>query len=252
VEQKNQVLLSLDPADLKLLNPHLKNTVLDQGKILFDQGDQIDQFYFPDSGMISLVCSVEDGGTVELAAVGYEGFAGPSLADGTGQSPLRAIVQVAGRGARIPAGQFRAAVEKSPSLRKLLEYHNEALMAQLVRTVACNAMHAAEGRLSRWLLMVHDRVQGDTLRLTQEFLGQMLGVQRTTVTLIASALQKAGLIKYRRGRIDVLNREALEEAACECYAINRKHFERLMALPSALYPAAPDDIRLKPSAQQAP
>jgi CRP-like cAMP-binding protein len=231
VEQQNQVLLSLDPADLKSLTPHLKSMVFEQGKVLFDQGQNIDHFYFPDAGLISLVCSVEDGGTVELGAVGHEGLVGSSLADGTGQSPLQAIVQVAGRGARIPAAQFRAAMEKSASLRKLVEHQNEALMAQIVRTVACNAMHPAEGRLSRWLLMVHDRVQGDTLRLTQEFLGQMLGVQRTTVTLIARALQNAGLIKYRRGRIDVLDREALEEAACDCYEISRKHFERLMALP---------------------
>jgi CRP-like cAMP-binding protein len=252
VQQKNQVLLSLDLADLKLLTPHLKSVVLEQGKVLFDQGQQIDQFYFPDSGMISLVCSVEDGGTVEIGAIGLEGLVGSSLADATGQSPLCAIVQVAGRGSRMPAAQFRSAMEKSPSLRKVVEHHHEALMAQIVRTVACNAMHPAEGRLSRWLLMVHDRVEGDTLRLTQEFLGQMLGVQRTTVTLIARALQNAGLIKYRRGRIDVLNRDALEEAACECYAINRKHFERLMALPQASYPAGPDDIRLKTSAQQTP
>jgi Crp-like helix-turn-helix domain len=155
---------------------------------------------------------------------------GAALASGTGQAPMTAIVQVAGKGSRIEAGHFHFALKESASLRAILDHHNEALLAQVARTVACNAMHSAEARLCRWLLMVHDRVEGDTLDLTQEFLGQMLGVQRPTVTLVARSLQAAGLIKYRRGQIEIQDRDGLEEAACNCYEINRRHFDRLMAL----------------------
>jgi CRP-like cAMP-binding protein len=229
-DTQNKILLSLTPADLKLLAHRLTNTSFDQGVILLEQGQPIDHIYFPSAGMVSLVTVLEDGGSLEVAAIGREGVIGAALANGTGTAPMRAIVQVAGKGSRIAADHFAAALEKSERLRAVIGHHSEALLAQVVRTVACNAMHVAEARLSRWLLMVHDRVDGDTIHLTQEFVGQMLGVQRTTVTLVARALQSAGLIKYRRGRIEVTDRDGLEEAACECYAINRRHFDRLMSL----------------------
>jgi CRP-like cAMP-binding protein len=230
MDSPNQILLALAPSDMKLLAPHLKNTLFEQGNVLLEQGQRITNIYFPGSGMISLVIVMEDGTSIEAAAIGKEGIIGPTLANGTGTTPMQAIVQVAGKGSYIKAEHFYAAVHKSERLRALIGQHGEAMLAQIVRTVACNAKHMAEARLSRWLLMVHDRVDGDTIHLTQEFLGQMLGVQRTTVTLVARALQTAGLIKYRRGHIEVVDREGLEEAACECYEINRRHFDRLMSL----------------------
>jgi CRP-like cAMP-binding protein len=230
MDSHNQILAALSPPDLKLLSPHLKNITLDQGTILLEQGERIKHVYFVSDGMISLVTVLEDGGSIEAAAIGREGIVGAALADGTGQSPLRGVVQVAGKGLRIDVDHFHAAVHKSERLRAIVGHNSEAMLAQVVRTVGCNAKHSADQRLSRWLLMVHDRVEGDTLKLTQEFLAQMLGVQRTTVTLVARALQTAGLIKYRRGRIDILDRQRLEETACECYKINRGHFNRLMSL----------------------
>jgi CRP-like cAMP-binding protein len=230
LDMGNRILSALSPSDLKLLTPQLRNCLFEQGSILLEQGRGIEHIYFPHTGMISLVTVLEDGGSLELAAIGLEGVIGAALADGTGEAPLRAIVQVAGKGSRIATEHFDAALRKSGRLREVIDHHSEAMLAQVVRTVACNATHAAEARLSRWLLMVHDRVEGDTINLTQEFLGQMLGVQRTTVTLVARSLQTAGLIKYRRGRIEIVDRDRLEEAACDCYEINRRHFDRLMSL----------------------
>jgi CRP-like cAMP-binding protein len=233
-EPHNQILAALSPSDLKLLNPHLKNLVLRQGDVLLEQDSHMKHFYFPTEGMVSLVAMNQDGGSVEIAAIGREGIVGAALADGTGTAPMTAIVQVAGHGAQIGAEQFHAAVRASGTLRAVLGHHNEALLAQIVRSVACNSQHTVEARMCRWLLIVHDRVDGDVLHLTQEFLGQMLGTQRTTVNVTARTLQKAGLIKYSRGRITVVDRAGLEESACECYAIGRKHFDRLMSLSPAL------------------
>jgi CRP-like cAMP-binding protein len=227
---RNHFLSSLAPSDLKLLSPYLINTVFEQGLVLHEQDHQIHHCYFPSEGMVSLVAVLEDGSSIELAAVGREGIVGAALANGTGQAPMRAIAQVAGKGSRIEVAHFHSALLESASLRSVIGQHNEALLAQLVRTVACNATHPAEARLCRWLLMVRDRIDSDVIQLTQEFLGQMLGVQRTTVTLVARSLQSVGLIRYRRGHIEILDRDGLEEAACECYEINRRHFDRLMSL----------------------
>jgi CRP-like cAMP-binding protein len=230
LDSGNLILSFLSPSDLTLLTPYLTNTSFEQGLILFEQDQHIDHFYFPFEGMVSLVALLEDGSSIELAAVGREGLVGTALANGTGQSPMTAIIQVAGKGLKIGADHFHSALLKSADLRAVVGHHTEALLAQLVRTVACNAMHAAEARLCRWLLMVRDRVDSDIIQLTQEFLGQMLGVQRTTVTLVARSLQTAGLIRYRRGYIEILDRDGLEEAACDCYEINRRHFDRLVSL----------------------
>ena len=229
---RNQILCYLSLSDLKLLNPFLKPVLLKQGHVLYEQDHQVPYCYFPTEGMVSLVAVLEDGSSLELAAIGREGVVGAALAKGTGKAAMRAIVQVAGKGSRVEARHFRAALLESASLRAVMGEHDEALLAQLVRTVACNAVHPAEARLCRWLLMVRDRVDSDVVQLTQEFLGQMLGVQRTTVTLVARSLQSVGLIRYRRGYIEILDRDGVEEAACECYEINRRHFDRLMSLRS--------------------
>lgn len=230
---RNQILSALSFSDLKLLDPFLKPVTLKQGLVLYEQDHPIPYCYFPMEGMVSLVAVLEDGSSIELAAIGREGVVGATLANGTGQAAMRAVVQVAGKGSRIEASHFHTALLESSSLRTVIGEHNEALLAQLVRTVACNAMHPAEARLCRWLLMVRDCIDNDVVQLTQEFLGQMLGVQRTTVTLVARSLQSVGLIRYRRGYIEILDRDGVEEAACECYGINRRHFDRLMSLRSA-------------------
>src|SRR5258708_21446535 len=229
----NQLLLALSKFDRKLLQPYLRKTLVQQGLILYEQDHQIQYCYFPTEGMVSLVAVLEDGSSIELAAIGREGVVGASLAHGTGQAAMRAIVQVAGKGWRIEVGKFHSALLQSASLRAVISHHNEALLAQLVRTVACNARHPAEARLCKWLLMVRDRIDSDVIQLTQEFLGQMLGVQRTTVTLVARSLQSIGLIRYRRGYIEILDRDGVEEAACECYEMNRRFFSQLLALRPA-------------------
>jgi CRP-like cAMP-binding protein len=227
---RNYMLASLSSSDLALVEPHLKTIALPQGDVLLQQDVHMAHFYFPTDGMVSLVAVLEDGGSIEVAAIGREGVVGAALANGTGNAPMTAIVQVAGNASRIEAGKFHEAARESATFRGVVAHHNEALIAQIIRTVACNGKHVLEARLCRWLLMVRDRVDGETLNLTQEFLGQMLGVQRTSVNLAARTLQEAGLVTYSRGRITIIDRAGLEEAACECYAIGRKHFDRLVSL----------------------
>lgn len=232
-EPRNHILASLSPSDLGLLAPHLKKVVLQQGDVLLEEETHIENFYFPTEGMVSLVAALEDGRSVEVAAIGREGVVVAAMTNGTGTAPMTAIVQVAGNGSRIEAGKFHEATRASLTLRTMLGYHNEALLAQVVRSVACNSQHSVQARLCRWLLMVADRVDGDSLNLTQEFIGQMLGAERTTVTVTARALQAAELIKYSRGHVTIIDRDGLEEAACDCYDIGRKHFNRLMSLRPA-------------------
>lgn len=231
-ERHNYILASLSSSDLSLLGPHLKDVPLKQGAVLLEEEARIEHFYFPTEGMVSLVTRIEDGRSVEVAAIGREGVVLAALTNGTGAAPMTAIFQVAGNASRIEATKFHEAVRASATFRSLLSYHNEALLGQVVRSVACNSQHTVQARLCRWLLIVADRVGGDTLNLTQEFIGQMLGAERTTVTVTARALQAAGLIKYSRGRVTILDRDGLEEAACECYSIGRRHLDRLMSLGS--------------------
>jgi CRP-like cAMP-binding protein len=228
---QNLLLDALPTEDLGLLAPHLAQVDLDRGRLLYDPGDRIDSVYFPHDGVISMMTLMDSGAAIESATIGREGALGLAAAVSPRQSLVRAIVQTPTRAARISAPQLHEAWEKSPRIRELVDRHSEALFGHAIQSVACNALHSVEARFCRWLLTCHDRISTDTIALTQEFLADMLGVQRTTVTAVARALQEKGAIRYRRGVVDIIDRGALQALTCECYGVIRRNYERL--LPSA-------------------
>jgi CRP-like cAMP-binding protein len=203
-------------------------------------GDQIEYVFFPHSGAISLMIDMVDGKMVATAAVGREGAVGVLSVLGTSPSVNTAVVRVAGTGSRIPAAQFHAAFNRSPAIRHAVQVHTRAMLIQFQLGAACNAVHAVEARLARWLLLLHDRIDQDVLPLTQDALSQMLGARRTTVTLLVRRLRASGANKsYRRGFIEI-DRPRLLAAACECHGNVRLEFEEIFAgRPHA--PAVPDE-----------
>jgi CRP-like cAMP-binding protein len=221
----NRLLGALGDAEFGLLGPHLRNVGLQQGMVLQEQGAPVEEVFFPLDGVVSLVSVMAGGEVIETATVGRDGAIGMFRGLGPWKATARAIVRVPGAAAVVPVAQFQAAVRESDSLRNLILRYKEALLGQVQQTAACNALHQLEARLARWLLQTADRVDGPSLPLTQEFMSQMLGVRRTTVTLVAGNLQQAGLISYHRGRVVILNRAGLEEAACECYETLRRRTE---------------------------
>ena len=224
----NGLLEALPTADYALISRHLGAVDLERGRLLYDPGDRIDSVYFPINGVISLMTLMENGAAIESATIGREGALGLMAAVAPRQSLSRAIVQTPTQALRMGAAQLHEAWEKSPRIRDLIDRHNEALFGHALQSVACNALHAVEARFCRWLLTCHDRISGDTVALTQEFLADMLGVQRTTVTAVARSLQEKGAIRYRRGVVDILNRGILEQLTCECHAVIRATYERLL------------------------
>lgn len=228
---QNRMLTALDTEDFQLLASRLSPVTLEKGSLLYDPGDMIDTIYFPDDCVISLMTLMESGAAIESATIGREGALGLMAAVSPRQSLSRAIVQVGGRARRISAPHLHRAWEQSAQVRDLIDRHNEALFAHAIHSVACNALHSVEARFCRWLLSCHDRIDSSTVSLTQEFLADMLGVQRTTVTVVARALQAAGLIRYRRGVVDILDRPGLEAIACECYGAVRRNYQRLLPDP---------------------
>jgi CRP-like cAMP-binding protein len=228
---RNRLLASLDPEDFALVAPHLNPTSLEKGALLYDPGYMIDTVYFPEDAVISLMTLMQSGEAIESATIGREGAMGLMAAVAPRSSLSRAIVQVPGQGYRISAAHLHQAWSRSAQLRDLIDRHSEALFGHAIQSVACNALHSVEARFSRWLLCCHDRIDSDTVSLTQEFLADMLGVQRTTVTVVARALQAAGLIRYRRGIVDILDRPGLEALTCECYGQIRRTYERLLPTP---------------------
>jgi len=225
---QNLLLAALSPEDQALLTPHLAQVELERGRLLYDPGDRIDTVYFPHDGVISLMTLMENGAAIESATIGREGALGLAAAMSPRASLLRAIVQTPTRASRIGAGQLHDAWEKSPRIRELVDRHGEALFGHAIQSVACNALHSVEARFCRWLLTCHDRISTDTIALTQEFLADMLGVQRTTVTAVARALQEKGAIRYRRGVVDIIDRSVIEQLSCECYGVIRRTYERLL------------------------
>ena len=225
---QNRLIETLPAEDLGLVSPHLTLIDLERGRLLYDPGDAIDMIYFPHDGVISLMTLMENGAAIESATIGREGALGLMAAVAPRQSLSRAIVQTPTRAARISAGQLHEAWKKSPRIRTLVDRHTEALYGHAIQSVACNALHSVEARFCRWLLTCHDRISTDTVALTQEFLADMLGVQRTTVTAVARGLQAKGAIRYRRGVVDIIDRPVLEQIACECYGVIRRNYERLL------------------------
>lgn len=235
---QNRLLAALTPGDFARLSPHLVQVDLERGRALQEPGDRIDHVYFPLTGVISLMTLMENGAAIESAMIGPEGAVGLPAAIRPRTAISRAVVQAKGRALRIGVGVLHEAWAESPTLRSLVDSHGEGVYASTTQSVACNALHSVEERFCRWLLSCHDRVEGDTLALTQEYLADMLGVQRTTVTAVARSLQDKGAIRYRRGQVDIIDRGLLEAAACECYGVLRRNYDRL--LPGMDAPVTPE------------
>ena len=217
--QDNRLLAALPAEMLDLLQRDLRQISLAQGKSLYEPGAPIDEIYFPQTGMISLLVVAKDGGAVETAIVGREGAVGLNSALGKRFSFTRATTQIGGRFSVIRAGAFAQFEQDHGSLCGLVARYTEVQWAEAQQIAACNAAHDAAPRLCRWLLQSADRIGSDHLPLTQELIAEMLGVRRTTVTLLAQSLQRRDIIKYTRGRISILDRERLQHGACECYAV---------------------------------
>jgi CRP-like cAMP-binding protein len=217
--QKN-ILLGAIPADaLQLFRSDVKERTFNQGVVLQEAGEPIEHIYFPQNGMISLLVVTLDGGAIEAATIGREGSVGMHGGFGGRRAFTRAVAQITSKCFYVSAESFHEAAAKSAALAELMTRYTEALWMESQQLAACNAKHSAEARLCRWFLQTRDRIESDTLPLTQEFLSEMLGVRRTTVTLVARALQEAGIIKYHRGVIHIMDVDALKKSACECYAV---------------------------------
>jgi CRP-like cAMP-binding protein len=197
------------------------------GEILYKTEEQIRDVYFINNGIVSLVANMKDGGSVEVGLVGNDGMVGLSIVLGDDISPNQAIVQIAGDGMRMRADILREELKREEHLLGILLRSTLVMLKQVSQTAVCNATHTIGQRLARWLLMCHDRVPGDQLKLTQEFISQMLGIRRSGVSEAAILLQGGGLIRYSRGHITIVDRKGLEEFTCECYAAVRAEFERL-------------------------
>jgi CRP-like cAMP-binding protein len=224
----NRLLAAMEPEDLARIQPFLETVDLPRGRVLYESGEAIRYAYFPRDCVVSLVAVMTDGGSVEMAVFGREAVFGLVSALISREALGRYVVQIPGSASRIEVEHLQAAINSSPSMRQLFLSYTEALLAQTFLTVACNAVHSVEARCARWILSTHDRRDHDTLPLTHEFLAEMLGVQRSTVSLIARTFQMAGLITQSRGMITVSDRAGLEEIACECYRSIRRSFERLL------------------------
>jgi CRP-like cAMP-binding protein len=224
----NRLLGALPPEVLASLLSRLKLEVSPRGRVLCEIDEPLKHVYFVERGLVSLVAVFEDRTTAEMATVGREGLVGIGSVLGGEQALGRYVMPMPGLALAIEASQFRIALRESPELRAVCEAYAQAFLREALQTAACNSVHTVEERCARWLLMSDDRSDGDTLALTQEYLAGMLGVCRSTVTLVAGALQRAGLIRYRRGAITVLDRPGLERASCECYRVIRTQYELLL------------------------
>lgn len=228
---RNRLLASLSPPVRDRLVADLVPVTLQRNKTLHNAGERVDTIYFLETGICSVVVSMEDGTTVEVGIIGRDGFVGLPAILGTGQSSNRSFIQLPGAGYSIPAKKLHEHLaEPSGELRTWMYRGVQGLLTQTAQTAACNRVHELEERLARWLLMCQDRVQADQIPITHEFLAMMLGTRRSTVTVTAGVLHKSGLIDYSRGNLTVLNRRGLEDVACECYSIVHDEYVRLQLL----------------------
>ena len=222
-------LLSALSRDLQIrLLPRMEKLSLGILQVLHEPNTPIPHVYFPLSGVMSMVLTLKSGETVEVATVGNEGIVGTQVFLGAERSNCRAFCQVAGQALRMRVDNFQRALEESGDFATMVQRYTQGMINQMSQTTACNHAHSVQQRMCRWLLMTHDRVGADEFHLTQEFLAQMLGVRRPSVTVAAGLLQTAGLISYRRGRIRIADRAGLEQGACECYETVRQEFDRLL------------------------
>lgn len=224
----NLFLDALSPSTLEAMRPHLKSIATQSGQIVYEPGQPFDVVIFPLNSIISIVMHLTGHDYAEVGIVGREGMSGLMLALGAERALQRCIVQVADGAQEMEAATFRNFLDRFPELESRTRRYAEATLMMTAQLSACNSVHPINERCARWLLMAHDRVDGDTVLLTQEFLGQMLGVRRGSVNLAASTLQHAGFIAYSRGRIVVRNRAGLESATCECYAALDRIWQEIM------------------------
>ena len=225
---QNHLLDALPANDYERLAPHLELISLKLGDVLYEPGIQMRYVYFPTTAIVSLLYVLENGASAEIAIVGNDGILGISLFMGGGTTPSRAVVQSAGQGFRLKAQYLKAEFGRFGPLMQLLLRYTQALITQMAQTAVCNRHHSVDQQLCRWLLLSLDRLSSNELTMTQELIANMLGVRREGVTGAAGKLQDAGLIRYRRGKITVLDRASLEARSCECYQVVKTEFDRLL------------------------
>jgi CRP-like cAMP-binding protein len=213
--------------------PQLEAVEMPLGKVLYEPGSLLTHVYFPTTSIVSMLYVMEDGGSAEIAVVGFEGIVGISLFMGGESTPSRAVVQSAGQAYRLKANVMLQEFNRAGPVLHLLLRYTQALITQMSQTAVCNRHHSLDQQLCRWLLLSLDRLHTNELRMTQELIANMLGVRREGVTEAAGRMQKAGLIKYQRGRITVLDREGLELRTCECYGVVKKEYDRLLPAKTA-------------------
>jgi len=229
---RNRLLQLLPQADFEALRPQLESIVLDYRQLLHEVNQPLHHVYFPVTGVASLVNTMVNGAAAEVGTIGNEGLVGLPVILGDELTPMSTYIQVPGEGLRLRADTLRSVLQRSAGTRAVMLHYAHAFFNQVAQTAACNHFHTVDQRCCRWLLMTHDRVQSDQFLLTQEFLGMMLGVQRSTVNSTALKLKVDGIIDYRRGQVTILSRAQLERRACECYAVIKREFDRLLGAPT--------------------
>jgi len=243
---QNHLLAALPAAEFERLSPNLELIALKLGEILYEPGAQMQHAYFPTDAIVSLHYVTESGASAETAGVGNEGVVGISLFMGGNSTPSSAVVQTAGYAYRLPGRLLKQEFARGGLMQSLLLRYTQALLTQMIQTAACNRHHSVEQQLCRWLLLTLDRLPEREFVMTQELVASMLGVRREGITEAAGNLRRAGVISYRRGHISVLERAGLESGSCECYAVVKKEFDRLLSdvrYRQDLTAAAPDDVR---------
>mgnify|MGYP001791687965 CR=1 FL=1 len=226
-EKVNRLLAALSPIEYQRLLPDFKEVWLENNQVIYQPNEEITEVYFPLDALISIVSTLKDGSTTEIAVVGNQGMVGLPILWGGSTSIVNTVVQVAGNAIKLSASKLKSECSKKGKLENLLQLYTQALFAQIAQNAACNVHHTIEQRLARWLLTVQDCIPQNELPLTQEFMASMLGVRRSGVTQAAGMLQQAKIIHYVRGKITILDREALEEVSCECYQVVKQEYKRL-------------------------
>ena len=226
--KQNELLATLPDAEWQRWLPLLEAVDMPLGQVLYEPGATLEHVYFPTTAIVSLLYVMENGASAEIAVAGYEGIVGISLFMGGESTPSRAVVQSAGQGFMLPAQTIKEEFNRGGPVMHVLLRYTQALITQMAQTAVCNRHHSLDQQLCRWLLLSLDRLQGNELVMTQELIANMLGVRREGVTEGALKLQQAGLIRYARGRISVLDRPGLEQRTCECYAVVKREYDRLL------------------------
>jgi CRP-like cAMP-binding protein len=232
IVHKNQLFGAFEPGSRSSIETHMRPVALKLGTVVCEASGLLEHVYFPEGCVLSLLTVLENGSAIECANIGREGAFGLFAAMYSRVSFSQCVVQLEGSMLRCPIDPLRSEFQKSEHIRNLFVSYSETLLSQVMQTVACNALHSVEERMCRWLLMMHDRAEGESLTYTHEFLAHILGANRTSITIAAQALQNAGIISYRRGMMQVLDRAGLEKASCECYEVVKVRFDAFLNPPT--------------------